>query len=75
MDLNFLTLNGYGQFVWPAFLFTFVVCYYLYSRTINEFNKLQKMFLETFESPLTVKITVIKHKKSTEKFLTGSTTF
>jgi len=75
MDLNFLTLNGYGQFVWPAFLFTFVVCYYLYARTINEFNKQQKLFLETFEPPLAVKITVIKHKKSTEEFLTGSTTF
>ena len=24
MDLNFIILGGYGLFVWPAFIFTFV---------------------------------------------------
>ena len=28
MNIELLTLGGYGQFVWPAFIFTFVCCFF-----------------------------------------------
>ena len=27
MNVELLVLSGYGQFVWPAFIFTFVSCF------------------------------------------------
>ena len=36
MGLDFLILGGYGQFVWPAFICTFVICFVLYLKTKNE---------------------------------------
>ena len=41
MNLELLTLGGYGQFVWPAFIFTFISCYYLYLKT-KEFTSGKK---------------------------------
>ena len=45
MDFNFLFLNGYGQFVWPAFIFTFSSCFILYSKTFKKFKKYEKLYL------------------------------
>ena len=33
MIIEFFALNGYGQFVWPAFIFTFISCFSLYFKT------------------------------------------
>ena len=44
MNLEFLILGGYGQFVWPAFIFTFVSCFALYIKTKKEFKNQEKMF-------------------------------
>jgi len=49
MNLELLILGGYGQFVWPAFIFTFVSCFSLYVKTKKEFQKLEKIFLKEFK--------------------------
>ena len=36
MVLELLILGGYGQFVWPSFVFTFVSCLILYVKTKKE---------------------------------------
>ena len=63
MNLEFLILGGYGQFVWPAFIFTFVSCFVLYVKTKKEFQKQEKMFLKEFKQIQTEKIETTKNKE------------
>ena len=71
MDLEFIVLGGYGQFVWPAFIFTFVSCFALYIKTKKEFQKQEKMFLKEFKKS---EIEKIRTTKKTE-VLSGSPIF
>ena len=73
MDMELLILNGYGQFVWPAFIFTFLSCYFLYLKTQREFKKQEKIFLEEFgQAQTTKKIELVKKKENTEKVWSAS---
>ena len=69
MIMELLTMNGYGQFVWTAFAFSFVSCLYLYLKTRIEFKKQEKIYLLEFGSIETQKIQFSKKKKSTEELL------
>tara|TARA_B100001179_G_C18244546_1_gene255567 strand:+ start:127 stop:351 length:225 start_codon:yes stop_codon:yes gene_type:complete len=73
MDLEFLILGGYGQFVWPAFIFTFVSCFILFVKTKKEFQKQEKIFLQEY-GQLEIKkiITVQKEEITTEAFSDSS---
>jgi len=71
MNLEFLILGGYGQFVWPAFIFTFVSCFTLYIKIKKEFKKQEKMFLEEFKQIPTEKMETAKKKEA----LSGSPIF
>ena len=71
MKLELLILNGYGQFVWPAFIFTFVSCFSLYIKTKKEFQKQEKNFLKEFKQMQTEKIETVKEKEA----LSGSPIF
>ena len=71
MNLEFLILDGYGQFVWPAFIFTFVSCFSLYVKTRKEFQKQEKIFLKEFKQMQTEKIETVKEKEA----LSGSPIF
>jgi len=64
MNFEFLVLGGYGQFVWPAFIFTFVSCFALYAKTKKEFRKQEKMFLKEFKPTQTKKIETTKEKEA-----------
>ena len=71
MNLELLILGGYGQFVWPAFIFTFVSCFSLYIKTKKEFQKQEKIFLKEFKQIQTEKIETVKEKEA----LSGSPIF
>ena len=71
MNLELFILGGYGQFVWPAFIFTFVSCFSLYIKTKKEFQKQEKIFLKEFKQKQTEKIETIKEKEA----LSGSPIF
>ena len=71
MNLELLILGGYGQFVWPAFIFTFVSCFSLYIKTKKEFQKQEKIFLKEFKQMQTEKIETVKEKEA----LSGSPVF
>ena len=71
MNLELLILGGYGQFVWPAFIFTFVSCFSLYVKTKKEFQKQEKIFLKEFKQMQTEKIETAKEKE----VLSGSPIF
>ena len=64
MNLELLILGGYGQFVWPAFIFTFVSCFSLYVKTKKEFQKQEKMFLKEFKQIQTEKIETAEEKEA-----------
>ena len=71
MNLEFFILDGYGQFVWPAFIFTFVICFALYLKTKKEFKKQEKIFSIEFKETEAIKIEESKEKE----VLSGSLTF
>ena len=75
MNLNLFILGGYGQFVWPAFIFTFVICFYLYLKTKKELQKQEKLFLKEFKQSQTAKIVVNSQKENTKKILSGNSVF
>ena len=68
MDLELFILNGYGLYVWPAFIFAFLSCFYLYIKTKKEFLKQEKIFLNEFKELQTTRIKVLK-KETAKKVL------
>ena len=43
-------MNGYGIYVWPSFLFTFLVCLFLFLKTKKTLKKLEKDFIKETQS-------------------------
>ena len=72
MNLEIFILGGYGQFVWPAFVFTFLSCSILYLKTKKELQKQEKMFLGEYEKLYTTNIQSTEEKKITKEFLPGT---
>ena len=72
MNIELLTLDGYGQFVWPAFIFTFVSCFLLYLKTKKELKRQEKMFSIEFKQISVAKIEVAKQKKLLKEVLFGN---
>ena len=70
--MDFFILDGYGQFVRPAFIFTFVSCFYLYLKTNRDFQKQERLFLNEFKQLQTIKIEVDKRKEKRKNILSGS---
>ena len=72
MDLEFFILGGYGQFVWSAFIFTFVSCLILYIKTKKELQKQEKMFLREYEKLQPEEVRATKEKKIAKEVLSAS---
>ena len=72
MNLEFLTLGGYGIFVWPAFIFTFVSCFLLYLKTKREFKRQEKIFLIEFNQIPVKETKVSKQRYLPKEILSGS---
>ena len=72
MNLEFFNLGGYGQFVWPAFIFTFVCCATLYIKTKKELQKQEKIFLKEHTEPNLYKPKLTEEKKVTKEVLANS---
>ena len=72
MNIEFLVLDGYGSFVWPAFISTFVSCFLLYLKTKKEFKKQEKMFLIEFKQIPVRKTKISIQKDLSKEVLSGS---
>ena len=72
MNLELFVLNGYGQFVWPAFIFTFVSCLMLYISTRKKLKKIEKIYLCEFKQLDTIKIKTVKKEGTTRAALSSS---
>ena len=64
MNLELFILDGYGHFVWPAFIFTLVSCFALYLKTNKAFQKEEKIFLNEFKQIQEVKIKTVKEQEA-----------
>ena len=72
MNLEFFILDGYGQYVWPAFIFTFISCFYLYFKTEKALQQQEGFYLSKFKRLQEIEIEVDKKKESSRKVLSGS---
>jgi len=72
MDFEFLILDGYGIFVWPAFVFTFVSCTALYIQVKKELQKQEKIYLNKYGKLNTIKIQITEKNKAPKEVLSGS---
>jgi len=72
MVLELLILGGYGQFVWPSFVFTFVSCLILYVKTKKELRKQEKMFLDEYKEAHISRIKTVERKEITKEALSGT---
>mgnify|MGYP001272311539 CR=1 FL=1 len=66
-NFEFLILGGYGQFVWPAFIFAFVSCFFLYLKTKKELTKHEQRFLSEFKQLPVTKIKSVRCKENLEE--------
>ena len=69
MILEFLILDGYGYFVWSAFIFTFSSCFLLYLKTKKELQEQEKLFLKEFKQVQIEKIKITKNKEALSESL------
>ena len=72
MIIKLLILGGYGQFIWPAFIFTFASCSYLYFKTRAELKKQEKIFLNKIKRPHTIEIKITRRKETIKEVLPGN---
>ena len=62
MISNFITMNGYGIFVWSSFLITFLICGLVYYKTRKTLKKYEKEFAKEIEElSVQQKKTVLKN--------------
>ena len=71
MMLDFIYLGGYGQFVWPAFIFTFLSCFFLYVKTKRELQEQEKIYMNEFKKLRTLEIKTVEAKKEKKEVLSG----
>ena len=72
MVLELLILGGYGQFVWPSFIFTFASCLILYVQTKKELQKQEKMFLNEYKEAHISRIKAVERKEIRKEALSGT---
>ena len=70
--MELFILDGYGQYVWPAFIFTFISFFTLYLKVKKDFKKQEKIFFSNFKQLKTIKIKNIKRQEIRKKSLSGN---
>ena len=62
-------MNGYGIYVWPSFLFTFLVCLFLFLKTKKTLKKLEKDFIKETQSLSYEQLEDLKKQKVAKEIL------
>ena len=68
-----LILGGYGQFVWPAFIFTFMLCFMLYLKTKKALKEQEKIYLAEYKQSQIISEKTLKEEKIAKEALSGIT--
>ena len=69
MNLNIFLMDGYGIYVWSAFVFTFLVCLILYFKTRKSLRKLERDFKEEVEKLSAEQVDDLKVRKISKEIL------
>ena len=72
MNFEFIFLGGYGQFIWPAFIFSFLSCLILYKKSKKELIRQEKIFFKEYKKIHTVEIKTPERKKIIRESAFGS---
>ena len=73
MIQNFLSMNGYGLFVWGSFTISFIACGFLYYKTYKTLKKYEREFAkEINELSIERKKIVIENSKIASQVLSSS---
>ena len=75
MNFDLIYLNGYGQFVWPAFIFTLANCFYLYLKTSKELKKEENLFLKEFTRFHKAETETAREEKEEREIISTVSTF
>ena len=62
-------MNGYGIYVWASFLFTFLVCLFLFLKTKKSLIKLEKDFIKETQSLSYEQLEDLKKQKVAKEIL------
>tara|TARA_B100000427_G_C15341471_1_gene521364 strand:- start:501 stop:710 length:210 start_codon:yes stop_codon:yes gene_type:complete len=62
-------MNGYGLYVWSAFIFTFLVCLILFLKTKKSLNKVEKDFHEEVKKLSAEQVETLKKRKISKEIL------
>ena len=62
-------MNGYGIYVWSSFLFTFLVCLFLFLKTKKTLKKLEKDFIKEAQSLSDEQLVDLKRQKVAKEIL------
>ncbi len=65
MNLEFLTFGEYGQYVWPAFIFSFTICISFYIKTKRKLKELEIVFKKEFKENENIEVSEEKGKVRT----------
>ena len=72
MIQNFISMSGYGLFVWGSFTITFMACGLLYYKTYKTLKKYEKEFAKEIEAlSIEQKKTVLENSKVASKVLSS----
>jgi len=69
MNLDIFVMNGYGVYVWSAFVFSFLVCFILFVKTKRTLKKLENEFKKEAMSLSDEKVSALKNKKVAQEIL------
>jgi len=72
MFSEIIILGGYGQFVWPAYAFSFVSCVFLLLKVKKELKKQEKIYLQKYGKPEVAKIKTSEQNREPKEVLSGS---
>ena len=62
-------MNGYGIYVWSSFLFTFLVCLFLFLKTKKTLKKLEKDFIKEAQNLSDEQLEDLKRQKVAKEIL------
>ena len=73
MIANFITMNGYGLFVWASFSIVFISCALVYIKTRKTLKKYERSFLlEVKNLPNQEKNRILSNSKIVQQILATS---
>ena len=69
MNLKFFLMNGYGLYVWSAFLFTFFACLFLFLKTKKSLEKVEKKYKYEVKKLSAEQVEILNTRKISKEIL------